>query len=227
MAGKLIVIEGGDGAGKATQAKLLIDRLQSDGHDVKTLDFPRYTDNHFGKLIRECLDGGRGDFMKMDPRVVATLYAADRFETKSTLEEWLAADNIVVLDRYVSANMMHQGAKLQDDAELPALIEWIDDMEFEVFGIPRPDVTFYFDIPFETRKKLKQQAATEGKHTGELDVAEKDQEHQRLVGERAQKIVGLRPDWQQITCCTDENELRSIDDIHKEVYGIVSKIVKT
>jgi len=225
MAGKLIVIEGGDGAGKATQAKLLIDRLLSDGHQVKTLDFPRYIDNQFGRLIRECLDGKRGDFMQMDPRVVAALYAADRFESKSMLEEWLQGDHIVVLDRYVSANMMHQGAKLADAAELPDLIEWIDHTEFEVFGVPRPDVTFYFDIPYGSRQKLKQQAVEEGKHTGELDVAEQDQEHQRLVGERARKIVDLRPDWRQVTCCTDDDQLRTREDIHEEVYKIVANIL--
>jgi len=199
MAGKLIVIEGGDGAGKATQAKLLIEHLQADGHEIKTLDFPRYTDNKFGRLIRECLDGKRGDFMAMDPRVVATLYAADRFETKATLEGWLAEGHTVVLDRYVSANMMHQGAKLQDDAELAELINWIDHTEFE--------------------------AVEEGKHTGELDVAEQDQEHQRKVGERARKIVDLRPDWRQITCCTDDDQLRTREDIHEEVYKIVANIL--
>lgn len=225
MAGKLIVIEGGDGAGKATQAKLLIERLQTDGYEVKTLDFPRYTDNQFGRLIRECLDGKRGDFMAMDPRVVATLYAADRFETKQVLEDWLAAGHIVVLDRYVSANMMHQGAKLQNDAELPDLITWIDHTEFEVFGVPRPDLTFYFDIPHEIRQKLKQQAVNEGKHTGELDVAEQDQEHQRKVGERARKIVDLRPDWYQVTCCNDDEELRTIEIIHEEVYEKVTSIL--
>lgn len=225
MKGKLIVIEGGDGAGKATQAKLLIERLIADGHEVKTLDFPRYTQNHFGKLIRDCLDGKHGDFMAMDPRVVATLYAADRFETKATLEEWLTEDCVIVLDRYVSANMMHQGAKLQDDADLPDLINWIDHTEFEVFGVPRPDLTFYFDIPYEIRQKLKQKAVDEGKHTGELDLAEQDQEHQRKVGERARKIVDLRPDWRQITCCTESEELRTIEHIHEEVYELVKDIL--
>ena len=197
MAGKLIVVEGGDGAGKATQAKLLIDHLESDGYSVRTLDFPRYTENHYGRLIRECLDGKRGDFMKMDARV----------------------------DRYVSANMMHQGAKLEDESELPDLIEWIDHTEFEILKVPRPDVTFYFDIPHQIRQKLKQQAVSEGKHTGELDAAERDQEHQRLVGERAQKIVDLRPDWRQITCCKADGALRSRKDIHEEVYRIVSELL--
>lgn len=224
MAGKLIVIDGGDGAGKATQAKLLIEHLQADGHDVVILDFPRYTDNHFGRLIRECLDGKRGDFMKLDAKIVAALFAADRFESKTKLEQWLTEGKVVVLDRYVSANMMHQGARLADDADLPELVEWIDYMEHDLYRIPRPDITLYFDIPYEVRQKLKQQAVDEGKHTGELDVAEQDQNHQRLAELRARKIVNLRPDWSQINCCTDSGELRSREDIHAEVYELTKQI---
>lgn len=118
MAGKLIVIDGGDGAGKATQVSLLVKRLRDEGHKVETLDFPQYTQNHFGKLLRQCLDGKRGDFMAVDARIASTLYAADRFETKPRLEQWLQEDKIVVLDRYVSANMMHQGAKIDDPEKL-------------------------------------------------------------------------------------------------------------
>ena len=226
MKGKLIVIDGGDGAGKATQAKLLIEHLRVDGHIVETLDFPQYTQNHFGKLIRECLDGKRGDFMKLDAKVVAALFAADRFESKKVLEDWLIEGKVVLLDRYVSANMMHQSARLTDDSELPELLDWIDHMEHEVYEIPRPDITFYFDIPFEIREKLKIQSVAEGKHTGELDVAEKDQEHQQMAEVRARKIVELRADWQQINCCCSESgDLRSREDIHEEVYQTVSKIL--
>ena len=80
--GLLIVVDGGDGAGKATQVSLLVQKLRADGHKVETLDFPQYTQNTFGELIRECLDGKRGDFMAVDARIASTLYAADRFESK-------------------------------------------------------------------------------------------------------------------------------------------------
>ena len=225
MKGKLIVIDGGDGAGKATQAQLLVDHLQADGIEVETLDFPRYEQNHFGKLIRECLDGKRGDFMKLDAKVVAALFAADRFETKQVLDDWLEQGKTVLLDRYVSANMMHQGARLSNDSALPELLDWIDHMEYDVYKIPQPDVTFYFDIPFKIREQLKLQAVREGKHTGKLDVAEQDQGHQRIAEIRARKIVSLRADWRHITCCTGSGELRSREDIHEEVYKIVSEIM--
>lgn len=222
--GTLIVIDGGDGAGKATQAKLLIERLLADGHQIETLDFPQYTQNTFGQLLRTCLDGYCNDFMNIDPRIVSTIYAADRFESKPKLEQWLAEGKVVVLDRYVSANMMHQGAKIKDVETLKSFLEWIDHIEHNIFKVPRPDIIFYFDIPFEMRKKLKEQAIEEGKHTGKMDVAEQDQEHQRLAEERARQIVALRNNWHRIICCTDQNELRTREDIHAEVYALTNQL---
>jgi len=225
MKGKLIVIDGGDGAGKATQTKLLIERLRADGHKIETLDFPQYTQNKFGQLLRTCLDGYCNDFMNTDPRIVSTIYAADRFESKPQLEQWLAEGKIVVLDRYVSANMMHQGAKINDEVTLKAFLEWLDNMEHEIFKVPRPDIIFYFDIPFAVRAKLKEQATQEGKNDAKLDVAEADQNHQHLAEERARQIVKLLNNWNQINCCTDSGELRSREDIHEEVFKLVSKVL--
>lgn len=222
--GKLIVVDGGDGAGKETQGKLLSARLESDGYEVESLDFPQYTENTFGQLIRECLDGKRGDFLKVDARVASVLYAADRFESKATLDSWLEEGKIVMLDRYVSSNMMHQGSKIHDQKELEDFLTWIDHIEHEIFKIPRPDVTLYFDIPFEIRKALKEQAVREGKHTGELDLAERDQEHQRATEECARVIARMRTGWNRIDC-TNEGELRSREDIHEEAYEIVKKII--
>ena len=130
MKGKLIVIDGGDGAGKATQAALLVKQLRADGHAVETLDFPQYTQNTFGELIRECLDGKRGDFMAVDPRIASTLYAADRFESKPRLEQWLSEGKVIILDRYVSSNMMHQGAKIDDPEALEQLTTALQGLPF-------------------------------------------------------------------------------------------------
>ncbi|MEK7181986.1 MAG: thymidylate kinase, partial [Patescibacteria group bacterium] len=99
--GKLIVIDGTDGSGKATQTDLLLKRFKKEGLLVKKLDFPRYEDNFFGKFIGECLAGEHGDFVSLDPRIASSLYAFDRFETKPLIEKWLSAGYTVILDRYV------------------------------------------------------------------------------------------------------------------------------
>jgi len=223
MAGKLIVIDGGDGAGKATQVSLLVKRLHDEGHKVETLDFPQYTQNHFGKLIRQCLDGKRGDFMAVDARIASTLFAADRFETKPRLEQWLAEDKIVILDRYVSANMMHQGAKIDDPDKLEDFLGWLDHMEHEIFGIPRPDQIVYLEVPNEVRVALKTRAIEEGKHGAnvQLDVAERDHDHQETTELRARTIVASKNNWAMVTCCNDL-DMRTREDIHEDIYKLVA-----
>jgi len=226
MKGKLIVIDGGDGAGKATQVALLVKRLQAEGCKVESLDFPQYTQNHFGGLIRECLDGKRGDFMATDARIASTLYAADRFETKPRLEQWLDEGKIVVLDRYVSSNMMHQGAKINDPEKLEAFLGWLDHMEHGIFGIPRPDQIVYLEVPNNVRVALKQQAVDEGKHgvNVKIDAAERDHGHQEATEDRARLIVASKNNWTKVSCC-ENDQIRPREDIHDEVYKLVSKII--
>src|SRR3989344_7072606 len=112
--GKFIVIDGIDGSGKATQVKLLADKLRRLKIPVKTIDFPRYHDNFFGQLIGEYLSGAYGDFIQTDPRVASVLYAADRFESSREIRQWLADGYLGIADRYVSANSIHQGGKIAD-----------------------------------------------------------------------------------------------------------------
>src|SRR3989338_976953 len=130
--GTLIVIDGTDGSGKATQTELLVKRLIQTGLKVRKIDFPQYTQNMFGRLIRECLDGKHGDFIAMDPRIASTLYAVDRFESAKEIMAWIDEGYVVVTDRYVSANQIHQGGKIKDDILRKEFIEWLETMEFGV-----------------------------------------------------------------------------------------------
>lgn len=226
MIGKLIVIDGADGAGKATQARLLTERLLRDGYEVETLDFPQYTENTFGKLLRRCLDGQHGDFIAVDPRIASTLYAADRFESSPHVRGWLEAGKVVILDRYVSSNMMHQGAKLAgtDEQELDDFLTWLDHIEHEVFGIPRPDQIIYLDVPHTVRAALKAQAVAEGKHGVAADVHEQNLDFQRKSEERARQIVARTNNWHQVSCC-EGDALRSREAIHDDVFAVVSKLL--
>ena len=203
---------------------LLVKQLREEGKKVETLDFPQYTQNTFGKLLRECLDGKRGDFMATDARVASTLYAADRFESKPRLEQWLEEGKVIVLDRYVSSNMMHQGAKIQNADELESFLGWLDHMEHGVFGLPRPDLIIYLEVPFMVRQTLKRNAVASGKHGAAIDVAERDHTHQQQVEERAETIVASKNNWQKVQCCEGE-AIRSREDIHADVYAIVEKLV--
>ena len=114
MSGKLIIIEGADGAGKATQTKMLAERFRTEGLQVETLEFPRYDETFFGAYIKEWTDEKHGNFVDLDPRLSAILFAGDRFETRGTIAGWLDEGKHVILDRYVTANLLHQGAKIDD-----------------------------------------------------------------------------------------------------------------
>lgn len=221
--GTLIVIDGGDGAGKQTQTDLLVKRLIQEGEQVGTLDFPRYEANTMGALIRECLDGKRGDFLNLDPRIASTLYAADRFETKPIITEWLEEGRVVLLDRYVSSNMFHQGTKVKDDAELKELVAWLEKVEFGIFGLPKPDLNIYFHVDPEERIKMLQHAAD--KHENVMDLAETNLAHQTQTDATAQKIIAMTNDWSTIECM-QEGKIRSRADIHEEVYALVKKHLK-
>ena len=218
--GKLIVIDGGDGAGKQTQSDILVRRLIQEGHQAGTLDFPRYKSSMAGALLRECLDGKRGDFLHIDPRVASVLYAADRFQEKKTIETWLDEGRVVILDRYVSSNMMHQGSKIESDVELEEYVKWLEELEFGVFGIPKPDLSIYFHVDPEERIKMLQQASDDKENI--MDLAETNLQHQKDADETAQKIIAMTSGWVTVECMRD-GEMREREDIHDEVYKIVKE----
>lgn len=220
MAGKLIVIDGTDGAGKATQAALLVDRLKAEQLDVVQLDFPQYEKNFFGKLLRECLDGTYGDFLAIPPKIASVLYAADRFESSNQIKKWLEEGKVVVLDRYVSSNMIHQGSKISDESEMEDFLTWLDTMEHDIFNVPRPDVIIYLDVPAHIRRALMEKdAARRG-----LDVVESHDGHQLATEECARRITAGVTNW-QVVDCTEHGTIRSREAIHEDVYACVSEII--
>ena len=184
---------------------------------METLDFPHY-ENTVGGLIGECLHGQRGDFIALDSRIVSLMFGADRYESKPLFTKWLKEGAVVILDRYTSANMLHQGAKITDEAERRETVKWIYHLEHEVFGLPLPDAVFYLAIPAEVRAGLQK---TEGK---KMDKAEIDLEHQKQVDERADSIFGIYKNTKKIECMRD-GQLRTVEDINEELYNTLNNLV--
>lgn len=219
--GKLIVIDGGDGAGKKTQTKLLIEKLSADGLAVETVDFPQYGHNFFGGFIKECLIGTHGDFLNVDPHIASVVYAADRFESRDKIKDWLEAGKHVVIDRYVSSNMLHQGGKISDRDKREAFLKWLDTMEHEVFGAPRPDLIIYCSLdPKKRMELLEAEAAATGVPT---DIPEQDLAHQEAADAVAEQVASMN-NWRTVECAPD-GELRRPEDIHEEIYQIVKSIL--
>lgn len=223
--GKLIVIDGIDGSGKATQVKLLANKLKQKKVKLKTIDFPRYYDNFFGNLIGNYLSGIYGDFIKVDPRLASILYASDRFETSKQIKKWLDDGFVVIADRYVSANQIHQGGKIKDKKERAEFLKWLDTMEYKVFGIPRPDMVIYLDVPFEVssawlKKKITQRSKKYLK--GKKDVAEDNLMHLKASRESALALGKSNKAWTRVECCKGMVCLPP-EGVHELVFKVVKK----
>lgn len=224
--GKLIVLDGGDGSGKATQTKLLLNRLKKEKIRAKTLDFPQYENNVHGALIGACIRGEHGDFVGLDPHIASVLYAADRFESKKKIEKWLKEGYTVVLDRYVSANQIHQGGKIKNAKELKEFLTWLDTLEHKVFGIPRPDLIIYLDMPVAAAQKLLVEAAKGKKYLkGKKDSTEADLAYQENSKKKALAIVKKLNNWHKISCAK-RGTPRTREEIHEDVWETVAHALK-
>lgn len=222
MKGKFIVFDGNDGSGKQTQAKLLIERLEKEGHKIRIIDFPRYYNNFFGKFIGECLTGKYGDFIGVDPHIISVIYAADRFESSKEIKEWLDKGYIVLADRYVSANQIHQGGKIKDVMKRRQFLEWLDQMEYGAFQLPKPDLVVYLDVPVEV--SLENLKGKQEKYAVEKDQHEADPDFLKNSRECGLWLTEQSNSWSAVACAPGA-KMRSIEDIHEEVYQTVKKII--
>ena len=221
--GKLIVIDGSDGSGKATQTKLLLERLHKEKIKAEGMDFPRYEANLVGKLIGECIAGDHGDFLHSDPYVASVIYASDRFESKKQIEKWLKAGKTVILDRYVSANQIHQGGKIVEERKRDAFLLWLENLEYGVYELPKADLTIYLHMPIELSVTLLKDKRAKDKKTRYLgsdkqDTLELDIAYLERSQMSAQWLMSHQKGWKKIECAP-EGVIRTRPDIHEEVWN--------
>jgi dTMP kinase len=200
--GKFIALEGNDGSGKATQARMLANRFAEEGIAAISVDFPAY--NHFfGAFIGECLAGKHGDFLHMDPKIVSMLYAFDRSESSEYIRGALAEGKMVIADRFSSSNQIHQGGKIADEQERAAFVDWIDNLEHEVLHIPRPDLILYLQVPVEMSLELlskKRAAKNQLLGAGVKDMVEGDRAYLEHSHATADWLAKNQPNWRIIEC---------------------------
>lgn len=224
--GKFIVLDGNDGSGKATQTRLLSEYLSSKGVENEKFDFPSYDKNFFGSLIGECLAGLHGDFVHVDPKVASPLYALDRLESAPKIREALEAGKVVLADRYASSNQIHQGGKIEDEKDRAEFLMWLEKMEYEIVGIPKPDVVIYLDVPVDVSLKLltEKRALKNGTlAVGQKDTVEEDRQYLDRSHETARWLAGRESNWHFVPCMTDST-LRSPDDINKDIQAIFESL---
>jgi dTMP kinase len=219
--GKLIAIEGIDGSGKRTQVALLTAALRERGHSVFATGFPQY-DSWFGKMVGQFLNGELGPLESVDPHFSALLYAGDRFEAKPKLETALTNGQIVLVDRYIGSNLAHQTARV-GLANRAAFQEWIEHLEYEIYGLPKEDLVLYLRVPAVEAQKLVALKSARSYTSAQKDLLEASLRH---LEDAAQMYDSLakRGNWNTIECFnTKHNQMRVADDIAKEVLGIVLK----
>ena len=212
--GKLIVIEGTDGSGKSTQFRLLTERVAAEGREFQKLVFPQYSEPS-SALIRMYLGGEFGTKPSdVNAYAASAFYAVDRFASyKKVWGEWYENGGLVLSDRYTTSNAVHQASKEPEEKQLEYL-KWLYEFEYDKLGLPCPDLTIYLDVPTDFTEKMmrSREAAT----NTQADIHEKDMEYLatcRRMGKKAAEYYG----WTVIDCVRDGG-MRSIEDIHEEIY---------
>ena len=215
--GKLIVLEGIDGSGKSAQYRRLCARMENDGIAYNHIVFPRY-DKESSALIRMYLSGQFGENPgDVNAYAASTFYAVDRYASYRT--DWgeiYENGGIILSDRYTTSNAVHQGSKLPDD-ELPAFFDWLQDLEYEKLGLPKPDLVIYLDVDLETslaRMRRRQQKT----HTS-ADIHEKDKDYLSRCLHTAE-MAAEHYGWTRIPFLKDGKE-RDVDEKNREIYSIL------
>lgn len=223
-----IVIEGLDGAGKSTQVSRLKEWLRQRG-DLEYIHFPRYDAPVYGDLIGRFLQGRFGTIDKVHPQLVALLFAEDRHGAAPQLREALAAGKTVLLDRYVYSNIAYQCAKLADPAEREELRRWILETEYGPFGLPRPDVNLYLDVPIsfvESSLKSQREGGDRAYLAGGKDIHEADIAFQKMVREMYLTQVREDPHFLRVDCSAADGTMLPPDEIFSRVLQHVEPLVR-
>lgn len=226
MKGFFIVLEGLDGSGKTTQAKLLKEYLQKQGYHIKMADFPQYG-NWSAQFVEKYLRGEFGSVNEVTAHQSSLFYALDRYAASSQITQWIAEGNIVICDRYVSANKGHQLGKIIDVEEMHSFLDWINHIEYDVLQIPVPDVTVFLHMKPALGKSLvgKKEQRSYLFGTNE-DIHERDLHHLQNA-ERAFLFCienDVREQWRTVVCFQGD-EPKSVQQIHHELLALIRPFI--
>ncbi len=217
--GKLIVFEGGDGSGKGTQSKLLIEYLNSRNIPYAYLDFPQY-DSFYGKIVAQFLRGEFGNLDEVSPYLAALTFALDRYAVKEDILNKLNEGNVIVANRYVTSNIAHQGSKFTNDTERNTFIKWVEDLEYGYHGLPHEDLVIYLRMPSDISADLTRQKGERSYLGDKTDIQEED-ENYRTVTHDMYTALAERSDHWIIIDCMKHGTIRSKEDIHTEVIEVL------
>ena len=222
MNGRLIVFEGTDGSGKATQSRLLCEHLQRESIPYKNITFPRYG-KPSAAMVQAYLDGNLGRRPgDVNAYAASLMFSMDRYA--SYKQDWGAfyeAGGLVVADRYTTSNAVHQASKLPEE-ERSAFLNWLFELEYGKLGLPKPDLVLYLDMP--TAKSVELLRSREAATHTKADIHELDTKYLALCREsalQAAEILG----WTVIPCVDAQGVLRGVEEIHQQIWTLVQPLI--
>lgn len=223
-----IVLEGLDGAGKSTQISKLREMFRAKGIESEYLHFPRFDAPVYGDLIARFLRGDLGSVESVNPYLVALLYAGDRAEAASMIRKWIENGKVVIVDRYVYSNIGYQCAKMAAGQERTTLREWILHTEYNEFGIPKPDLSLFLDVPFAfTERKLSEVREGDDRSylQGGKDIHEASLDLQRRVREVYLESAQASDDLKVVDCSAEDGTMASPEDIFERIMAYVALLI--
>lgn len=229
--GKFFVFEGIDGCGKSTQTKLLEKYFKDKGYNIEKIDFPQHGEKASG-LVDEYLVGKYGEAKDVGPYIASIFYACDRYDASFKIRKWLDEGRIVLADRYLVSNIGHQGGKIKNKKEWKKYVNWLYNLEYNLFKIPKPDYTFILKTSVNFSKKLSNKITDKNKKarrksylgsSKKYDIHEKDSNH--LTDALNSYLLASKefPRDFRVIECLDKGELLSPDVINKKIIKEVEK----
>lgn len=231
--GKLIVFEGIDGSGKSTQTKLLLNYLKDKRYGVEKIDFPRHGEKA-SVFVDNYLLGKYGTASEVGALRASIFYACDRYDAGFKIKEWIGQGKMVIVDRYITSNIGHQGGKIKNKKKRSEFFKWAMNLEFGLFGIPRPDITILLKTNPELSVKLsgttsdkekqKRIASYLGKE--KKDIHEKDSQHLKDALSSYLQFAKEYPKYMKVVDCVEKGNLLPKEAIHQKILKIVQNVLK-
>lgn len=222
--GLFLVVEGSDGSGKTTQFRLLTERLKAVGHEVEIFKFPQHGESS-SYFVNSYLSGEYGPATQVSPYTASLFYALDRYHASSKIRKALSSGKVVIADRYAGSNMAHQGSKFTNVAEQRGFFIWEDSLEFELLGIPRPNLNIYLRVPAEISAELMGNRQRRDYTDKKLDQHEADLGYLRKTVATYDLLCKLFPkDFKEIDC-TQSGRLLSIVEINDRIWQTIKPLL--
>lgn len=219
--GKLIVIEGLDGSGKATQTGILLNQLRYLNKNVSRVSFPDYTQKS-STLVKMYLNSEFGQTPEeVNAYAASSFYAVDRYA--SYIKCWQSKyinGQIILADRYTSSNAIYQLSKLPSE-EWDSFLHWMEDYEYNKLGLPRPDLTIYLDMPIEISQKFMT-----NRYNGREDLKDLHERDIKFLGKCRNSALysSKKLGWHVITC-NNGTDPKPVDEIHKSIFELVKDVI--